>query len=91
MKAKPPAARRRTSKRTELRSTSAQAARRLAKEAEEREWRVFLTALLGPEQFSTYLAELVESPEAGSDPGAFWAKWIDVVIERTPPEPTKAQ
>ena len=44
MKPKPPPARRRTSKRTELRRTSAQAARRLAKEAEEREWRVFLTA-----------------------------------------------
>ena len=44
MKPKPPATRRRTSRRTELRRTSAQAARRLAKEAEEREWRVFLTA-----------------------------------------------
>jgi len=44
VKAKPPATRRRTSKRTELRRASAQAARRLAKEAEEREWRVFLTA-----------------------------------------------
>jgi len=39
-----PATRRRTSKRTELRRASAQAARRLAKEAAEREWRVFLTA-----------------------------------------------
>jgi len=33
-----------TSRRTELRRTSAQAARRLAKEAAEREWRLFLTA-----------------------------------------------
>ena len=24
--------------------------------------------------------------ETGSDPGAFWAKWIEVVVERTPPE-----
>lgn len=44
MKAKPPATRRKTSKRTELRRASAQAARRLAKEAAEREWRIFLTA-----------------------------------------------
>ena len=35
---------RRTTKRTELRRTSAQGARGLAKEAAEREWRVFLTA-----------------------------------------------
>ena len=33
-----------TSKRTELQRASAQAARRLAKEAAEREWRLFLTA-----------------------------------------------
>ena len=39
--------------------------------------------LLGPEHFATYLAELVEALETGSDPGAFWAKWIDVVCERT--------
>jgi hypothetical protein len=35
----------------------------------------------------------VETLEMGSDPGAFWAKWIDVVVERTPPksnEPTEA-
>jgi hypothetical protein len=44
LKAKPPDARRRTSKRTELRRASAQAARRLEREAAEREWRVFLTA-----------------------------------------------
>jgi hypothetical protein len=44
LNAKPPAARRKTTRRTELRRTSAQAARRLAKEAAEREWRVFLTA-----------------------------------------------
>jgi hypothetical protein len=42
--------------------------------------------LLGQEHFGTYLAELVEALETGSDPGAFWAKWIDVVVERTPPE-----
>jgi len=30
------------------------------------------------------VAELVESLEGGSDPDAFWAKWIDVVVERTP-------
>jgi len=44
LKEKSPATRRSTSKRTELRRNSAQAARRLAKEAEEPEWRVFLTA-----------------------------------------------
>jgi len=27
---------------------------------------------------------MVETLEKGSDPGAFWAKWIDVVVERTP-------
>jgi hypothetical protein len=42
--------------------------------------------LLGPEHFATYQAELVETLETGSDPGAFWAKWIDVVVERTSPE-----
>ena len=46
--------------------------------------------LLGPEQFSTYLAELVEALETGNDPGAFWAKWIDVVVERTPTVDTQA-
>ena len=32
------------------------------------------------------VAEFFELLETGSDPGAFWAKWIDVVVERTPPE-----
>ena len=40
-------------------------------------------ARLWPEHFGTYLAELVEALETGSDPGAFWAKWIDVVCEST--------
>ena len=44
LKPKPPATWRTTSKRTQLRRASAQAARRLAKEAAEREWRAFLTA-----------------------------------------------
>jgi hypothetical protein len=44
LKAKPPATRRRTSKRTELRRAAAQTARRLANEAAEREWRLGLTA-----------------------------------------------
>ena len=50
--------------------------------------------LLGPERFEEYVAEMVEALETGSDPGAFWAKWIDVVVERTPPgteEPKKEQ
>jgi len=38
---------------------------------------------LGPQLFATYVAELIEALETGSDPGAFWAKWIDVMIERT--------
>jgi len=42
--------------------------------------------LLGPELFARYQAELGETLETGSDPGAFWAKWIDVVVEGTPPE-----
>jgi hypothetical protein len=45
-----------------------------------------LFELLGPELFAAYQAELVEALETGSDPGAFWAKWIEVVVERTPPE-----
>ena len=40
--------------------------------------------LLGPEQFDEYVAEMVETLETGSDPGESWAKWIDVVVERTP-------
>jgi len=44
MKSKPRSGQRRTTRRTELRRASAQAARRFAKEAAEREWRVFLTA-----------------------------------------------
>ena len=43
------------------------------------------SVLLGHEQFVTYLDELVEEVETGSDPGSFWAKWIDVVVERAPP------
>jgi hypothetical protein len=27
----------------------------------------------------------VETLESGHDPGVFWVKWIDVVVERTPP------
>jgi hypothetical protein len=41
--------------------------------------------LLGPEQYGEYLTEIVETLESGRDPGAFWAKWIEVVVERTPP------
>ncbi len=44
--------------------------------------------LLGPESFSTFLTELVEALETGSDPDAFWAKWIEVVVERTRQRPT---
>jgi len=47
--------------------------------------------LLGPEHFAAYQAGLVEALEAGSDPGAFWAKWIDVVVERTPPGGRRAE
>jgi hypothetical protein len=50
--------------------------------------------LLGPEHFETCVVELVEALETGSDPAAFWARWIDVVVERTPPEtdePKKAR
>ena len=44
MKAKPPGARRRTNKRTELRRAAAQTTRRLANEAAKRQWRLGLTA-----------------------------------------------
>jgi hypothetical protein len=40
---------------------------------------------LGLEQYAAYLTEIVETIESGGDPGEFWAKWIDVVVERTPP------
>jgi hypothetical protein len=30
---------------------------------------------LGAERFEDYVAEMVETLETGSDPGAFWAKW----------------
>ena len=42
--------------------------------------------LLRSEQFGRHLAELVEALETASHPGAVWAKWIDVVVERTPRE-----
>jgi hypothetical protein len=42
--------------------------------------------LLGPKRFGAYEAEMIAALETGSDPGVFWAKWIDVVVERTPPE-----
>ena len=38
----------------------------------------FRDALLSGDDFSTFLAEVIEVLEAGSDPGALWAKWIDV-------------
>ena len=41
--------------------------------------------LLGPQHFGSFLAEIVNTLESRRDPGAFWAKWIDVVVERTPP------
>jgi hypothetical protein len=40
--------------------------------------------LLGPEHFGAFLAKIVRTLESGGDPGAFWARWIDVVVERTP-------
>jgi len=43
-KPKPRSTRRKPRRQTELRRASAQAARRLAREAAEREWRLFLTA-----------------------------------------------
>lgn len=39
--------------------------------------------LLGPENFETCVAELLEALETGSEPGAFWVKWIEVVVEQT--------
>ncbi len=41
--------------------------------------------LLGGDDFRAFLAELTEALETGSEPGAFWAKWIEVVVERTEP------
>jgi len=40
--------------------------------------------------FDPRSAELVDALESGSDPCAFWAKWIDVVIEREPAPETDA-
>jgi len=31
--------------------------------------------------FRAFQAEVTEAFETKSDPGAFWAKWIDVVVE----------
>jgi hypothetical protein len=31
-----------------------------------------------------YITRVVETLESGRAPGAFWAKWIDVIVERTP-------
>ena len=39
--------------------------------------------LLGGDDFRAFLADITEALDAESDPGAFWAKWIDVVCERT--------
>ena len=41
--------------------------------------------LLVPDHFGAYLTEIVETIENGRDPGLFWAKWIHVVVGRTPP------
>jgi hypothetical protein len=41
--------------------------------------------LLGKDDLSTFLAEVTDAFETGSHPAALWAKWIDVVVERTPP------
>jgi hypothetical protein len=35
------------------------------------------------EGFRELLAEVTEAFEKASDPGPLWAKWIDVVVERT--------
>jgi hypothetical protein len=40
--------------------------------------------LLGGDDFRAFLAEVTDAIEGGRDPGPFWAKWIDVVVERTP-------
>jgi hypothetical protein len=45
---------------------------------------------LGAEQYGEYLTEIVETLESGRDPGTFWAKWIEVVVERTPPPESDA-
>jgi hypothetical protein len=47
------------------------------------------SGLLGPEQFVAFLGEIVETLDSGRDPGAFRARWIEVVVERMPaPETT---
>jgi hypothetical protein len=42
--------------------------------------------VLGSDGFRAFLAELTDAFDSGSDPAAFWAQWIDVVVELTPPE-----
>jgi hypothetical protein len=42
-------------------------------------------ALVGGDGLRAFLAEVSDAIESGRDPGAFWAKWIDAVVERTPP------
>jgi len=39
--------------------------------------------LLGPEEFTAYLTEIVETLESGRDPSALWTKWIEVLCQRT--------
>jgi len=46
--------------------------------------------LLGGDGFREFLAEVTDTIESGSDPCAFWAKWLDVVIEREPAPETDA-
>lgn len=42
--------------------------------------------LLGGHEFREFVDEVANAFETGGHPGALWAKWIDVVVERTPPE-----
>jgi hypothetical protein len=41
---------------------------------------------LGDDAFRAFLAEITDALETGNDPGTLWARWIDVVVERTPPK-----
>jgi hypothetical protein len=36
--------------------------------------------LLGGDDFRAFLSDLTEALETGSEPSAFWARWVDVVI-----------
>jgi len=42
--------------------------------------------LLNCDDFRDFMAKLTDVLETGSNRCGFWAKWIEAILERTPPE-----